>query len=74
MPAPVSVVEHPPAARPASWTTSGPTFIGRDAEVKQLSRVWAAAREGARGAVLLGGEPGIGKTRLAAESRADRGG
>ena len=55
------------SARPASWTTSGPTFIGRDAEVAQLSRVWAAARDGARGAVLLGGEPGIGKTRLAAE-------
>ncbi len=57
----------PVAARPAGWTTSGPTFIGRDADVAELIRRWKPTTTGRRACVLLRGEPGIGKTRLAAE-------
>ena len=42
-------------------------FIGRDAELEQLLAAWRRAVDGQAGLVLLGGEPGIGKTRLAAE-------
>jgi class 3 adenylate cyclase/tetratricopeptide (TPR) repeat protein len=42
-------------------------FVGRDIELTRLRRLWAAATDGRRQAVLLAGEPGVGKTRLAAE-------
>lgn len=42
-------------------------FVGRTRELDDLQRAWKAAITGERAAVLLGGEPGIGKTRLAAE-------
>jgi class 3 adenylate cyclase/tetratricopeptide (TPR) repeat protein len=42
-------------------------FIGREAERVALASAWQAARAGERRLVLLAGEPGIGKTRLAAE-------
>jgi predicted ATPase len=42
-------------------------FVGRDAERQELDEVWAAARAGQRRTVLIGGEPGAGKTRLAFE-------
>jgi class 3 adenylate cyclase/DNA-binding SARP family transcriptional activator/tetratricopeptide (TPR) repeat protein len=42
-------------------------FVGRDGEMAGLSAGWEAARSGRRRVVLLVGEPGIGKTRLAAE-------
>lgn len=45
---------------------SGP-FVGRDAELDTLRAAVAAARGGSGRLVLLGGEPGIGKTRLLAE-------
>lgn len=41
-----------------------PALIGRDAELEQLSRHFAAARKGQRATVLLAGEAGIGKTAL----------
>ena len=40
-------------------------YVGRQAERDQLAADWAAARDGERRTVLLSGEPGIGKTRLA---------
>lgn len=41
-------------------------FVGRDAELGRVLRRWAAAAEGSgTEAVLVGGEPGIGKTTLA---------
>ena len=43
-------------------------FSGRVREMEQLEQLWGAARHGARRAVLISGEPGIGKTRLAAEA------
>jgi class 3 adenylate cyclase len=43
------------------------TLIGRDQELTRLEAAWEAARNGRRRFLLLAGEPGIGKTRLAAE-------
>ena len=42
-------------------------FVGREAEIERLVRHWSAARGGAGQVVVLKGEPGIGKSRLAAE-------
>jgi hypothetical protein len=53
----------PPAVLP-SWP--GP-FNGRDAELATLLRMWEAVRSGCAQLVLITGEPGIGKTRLATE-------
>ncbi len=43
-------------------------FTGRRGEVERLDALWAAAAEGTRQVVLVSGEPGIGKTSLAAET------
>ncbi|MCV2490974.1 AAA family ATPase [Geodermatophilus sp. YIM 151500] len=42
-------------------------FVGRVLELDRLDRAWRAAREGRAHLVLLAGEPGIGKSRLARE-------
>jgi tetratricopeptide (TPR) repeat protein len=42
-------------------------FVGRGDELAQLRQVWERARAGARQVVMIGGEPGIGKTRLTLE-------
>ena len=73
-------VDQPTAAQPAVGEPAGPpplpplvgggeraAFVGRDGERAQLRRYWERARLGERQFVLLAGEPGIGKTRLAAE-------
>lgn len=44
------------------------SLAGRDAELDQLVVAWKQASVGSCRAVLIGGEPGIGKTRLAAET------
>jgi predicted ATPase len=52
------------------------TFVGRDQELAEMLRSLDAAESGQGRLVLLGGEPGIGKTRLADEltiRAADRG-
>lgn len=51
------------ATRPAA---SSP-FVGREIEQARLAAAWADARAQRRQAVLVGGEPGIGKTRLAGQ-------
>ncbi len=43
-------------------------MIGRDRELAELARLLAAARDGTGGLVLLAGEAGVGKTRLAEEA------
>jgi DNA-binding SARP family transcriptional activator len=55
------------AAAPALLAERGGAFVGRGGELGRLASVWDAA--GAPGArlVLIAGEPGVGKTRLAAE-------
>ena len=42
-------------------------FVGRDAELRQISGVWDRAKSGHHQLLLVAGEPGIGKTRLALE-------
>ena len=52
---------------PALLTDVGPIFVGRDTEFSELRRAWdETANDGLR-VMLLAGEPGVGKTRLAAE-------
>lgn len=46
-------------------------FVGRSPELEALRVAWARACGGAATAVLVAGEPGIGKTRLAAEFAAE---
>src|SRR2546423_7495884 len=43
------------------------SLVGRSAEMARLQTAWEPARAGQRQVVLVAGEPGIGKTRLAAE-------
>lgn len=42
-------------------------LVGRDVQLDELNKCWQLAREGRRRVAMLVGEPGIGKTRLAAE-------
>ena len=42
-------------------------FVGRDLELNQLHEAWNTAREGRAHLLLVTGEPGIGKSRLAME-------
>jgi class 3 adenylate cyclase/DNA-binding CsgD family transcriptional regulator/tetratricopeptide (TPR) repeat protein len=42
-------------------------LVGRTAALRSLERAWELARAGAGRVVLVGGEPGSGKTRLATE-------
>jgi hypothetical protein len=42
-------------------------FVGREDLLEALRAAWSAARDGEHRLVLLAGEPGIGKTRLATE-------
>jgi class 3 adenylate cyclase/tetratricopeptide (TPR) repeat protein len=41
------------------------SYVGYETERALIEQSWSEARAGARRVVLLGGEPGIGKTRLA---------
>ncbi|MFL5288036.1 MAG: AAA family ATPase [Rhodopila sp.] len=45
-------------------------LVGRDEEVDLLLRRWSQARDGEGQVVLLGGEPGIGKSRILSVLRA----
>jgi hypothetical protein len=52
---------------PSVLTGGGPVFVGREGEIERLGRMWKEALGGDRRLALLAGQPGIGKTRLAAE-------
>jgi DNA-binding SARP family transcriptional activator len=55
-------------AVPFPLTTSGLLpFVGRETELAELADQWRAVTGGERRAVIISGEPGIGKTRQAAE-------
>lgn len=60
-----------PAPRVASPATSSavfsPDLVGRERAFRLLTEGWERVREGEGAAFLLAGEPGIGKSRLAAE-------
>jgi class 3 adenylate cyclase len=51
----------------ALHVADGSPFAGRAMELGRLRTRWTEVCDGACSAVLMGGEPGIGKTRLAAE-------
>ena len=59
-----AAVAFPPAL---SFESGGEAFVGRRAILDRLGRRYARAQAGTRQFVLLCGEPGIGKTRLASE-------
>lgn len=61
------VPSEPVRARAPPRTTTEPLFVGRQAELEELARTWEAATAGSPGLVLVAGEAGIGKTRLARE-------
>src|SRR5215472_6377805 len=48
-----------------------PVLVGRAAEIAVLGESWALARGGSPATVLIGGEAGIGKTRLVGHFTAD---
>jgi DNA-binding SARP family transcriptional activator/tetratricopeptide (TPR) repeat protein len=56
-----------PSRRGGQQTTAASDLSGREAEVALLSSAWTSAAAGDSGLVVLVGEAGIGKTRLAAE-------
>ncbi|MFD6502632.1 ATP-binding protein, partial [Streptomyces goshikiensis] len=59
------------AAGPHEGPRTGPAqLIGRAAEMGRITAVLTAARAGRGGAIFVTGEPGVGKTRLAAEALA----
>ncbi|OBF12263.1 hypothetical protein A5730_05190 [Mycobacterium sp. ACS4054] len=51
---------------PAVLGGRGP-FVGRGDELERLSAAWHTALAGGTNAMLIAGEPGVGKTRLAGE-------
>jgi DNA-binding CsgD family transcriptional regulator len=54
--------------RPMGRTLVSPVFVGRDAELAALTAALDAAVAGEPTVVLLGGEAGVGKTRLVEEA------
>ena len=52
---------------PSFLTDIGRIFVGRDGELERLGQLWKEAAAGQLRMALLAGEPGVGKTRLAAE-------
>lgn len=52
---------------PSLVDTPAIEFVGRENELAQLQNLWERARQGRHQVLLIAGEPGIGKTRLALE-------
>ncbi|MGH9035976.1 MAG: AAA family ATPase, partial [Acidimicrobiia bacterium] len=75
LPAPVASYEVRYEASPQGLTADAP-LIGREAELVRLTERLRQTAGGQGGLVLVAGEPGIGKTRLAEEvaARAERDG
>jgi tetratricopeptide (TPR) repeat protein len=74
LPEPVPAVEvdweplpQSPVPLPTFLTDIGRIFVGRDGELERLGQLWKEATAGELRVTLLAGEPGVGKTRLAAE-------
>ena len=56
-----------PTLPPELDATSASSLVGRDRELSWLTDAWARAEAGAGALIALLGEPGIGKSRIAAE-------
>jgi class 3 adenylate cyclase/tetratricopeptide (TPR) repeat protein len=54
-------------AQPSAAFARRTPFVGRQAEWAELRRLIAQVKDGTGGFVMIGGEPGVGKTRLAEE-------
>jgi class 3 adenylate cyclase len=74
LPEPVAACEvtwerlpQPTGPLPSLLSDGGRVFVGRQTEVERLGQLWKQAVAGGPRLALLAGEPGIGKTRLAAE-------
>jgi class 3 adenylate cyclase len=73
LPEPVPICEvvwqptGPAIPLPGLVTDMGRIFVGRDGDLGRLTQLWKEAVAGERRVVFLAGEPGVGKTRLAAE-------
>jgi DNA polymerase III delta prime subunit len=73
LPAPVAACEvpwkplHGPIPVAPFLSAAGGMFVGRERELEQLHQLWKETGTGEVRVVLLSGEPGVGKTRLAAE-------
>jgi DNA-binding SARP family transcriptional activator len=67
---------RPVHALPAAALVSSPRFVGRTEELAWLGAQWQSASRGEPLLAIIQGEPGIGKTRIAAEfaERCYRGG
>ena len=64
----VTEMEQPGVPLPAGIANAvRQPLVGRDSEWNVLQDAWERARDGAREVVLVGGEAGAGKTRLAAD-------
>ena len=73
-PTPFTAPPRPPPTDARPFPSESPArtpFVGRVAELATLSTALERARAGSGGMVLIGGEPGIGKTRLAEEAAAE---
>ncbi|HEY3587939.1 MAG TPA: BTAD domain-containing putative transcriptional regulator, partial [Myxococcaceae bacterium] len=56
------------AASNLTWIPPAPrVFVGREEELRSLRTAWARAAAGERSLVLVAGDAGVGKTRIAAE-------
>jgi len=65
------VTRRPGAGHDGGMAAVSPVLVGRAAEVAALGESWALARGGSPATVLIGGEAGIGKTRLVRQFTAD---
>src|SRR5436309_2160852 len=63
----MSAAEPVPMIGGMATRVSSPVLIGREQELRTLIAAWDAAVAGRPSTVLVGGEAGIGKSRLVAE-------
>jgi DNA-binding SARP family transcriptional activator len=68
---PAEPAEQPPLPPRLRQERRSTPFVGRAAELARLNAAWAAVARGGVGFALVVGEPGIGKSRLAAELAAE---